>query len=201
MFEIGDWEVSEYDIEGSKIFVIDNFYANPDEVYSFCLNPLPDYWKKSDVVGWNSVKYEDRRKTEYSRLLIPIYKRLSDLCGQPPERDGCFTTNVTKFIDPQYNDFNKKDWWPHKDIGYNGIVYFDDSGTNLYSLESENPLLPEYMCPWVFKRDWDLIHTTEAQHNRCVLFDGAMFHHGMSVTNTKYFSEYRVNQVFFFEAR
>lgn len=199
MFEIGNWEVSEYDIEGSKIFVIDNFYANPNEVYSLCLNPLPDYWKKSDVLGWNSVKYEDRRKIEYYEDLGIVYDKLSNLCDQPPEKPNVFTTNVTKFICPQYNDFSKKYWWPHRDIGYNGIVYFDNSGTNLYAKDSLNPLLPEWVCPWVSKSEWNVIHTTDARPNRCILFDGAMFPHGMNVSNRNYFDKYRVNQVYFFK--
>lgn len=198
MFDLGDWKLQQYEIEGSKIYVIDNFYADPDTVYNYCINPLPDYWKKS-ISGYNSEKYEDRRQVKDIPALQSIYDKLSTICGQPAENSVKYVTNVTKFIDREYNNYDKKYWWPHRDFGYNGVVYFKDStGTNLYAQENLKPLLPEYVCPWVFKRDYTCIHTTEAKHNRCVLFDGNKFLHSMSVVDDRIFDNYRVNQVYFF---
>ena len=199
MFELGEWELSFYEIEGSKIYIIDNFYHDPDIVYDYCTKPLPDPWKHNPHLGYNMDKYEDRRLIENHDGLKDNYYKLSEICGQPPEDDLKFVTNVTKFIDRAYNDFDNKYWWPHRDLGYNAIVYFDDcSGTNLYKQDTPNPFLPEWVCPWVFKRDWEVIHTTEAKHNRCVLFDGKKFPHSMSITDDRMFDNYRVNQVYFF---
>mgnify|MGYP001047180586 CR=1 FL=1 len=193
-----DWQLSTYEIEGSPIYIIDNFYKDPTSVYEYSINPLPEYWKQSPS-GYNSEKYEDRRRRERVVDLIPIYNQLSSICRQSPEFNDVYCTNVTKFIDREYNNFDNKYWWPHRDIGYNGIVYFNDcTGTNLYAQDSLNPMLPEYMCPWVFKKDWNCIHTVQSKHNRCVLFDGKKFPHSMEVVDDRNFKDYRVNQVYFF---
>lgn len=202
MFETGEWKLSEYEVEGSKIYVIDNFYKDPDFVYNYSIDPLPNPWKHNPHMGYNMDRYEDRRRVDQNNNLVDIYGRLSAICGQPPEYDNQFVTNVTKFYDRAYNNFERKYWWPHKDLGYNGIVYLNNldshPGTNLYSVDSLNPLLPEWMCPWVSRDDYNLIHTIESKYNRLVLFDGHKFHHGMAIEDDRYFYQYRVNQVYFF---
>lgn len=202
MFELGKWELSSYEVEGSKIYIIDNFYSNPDKVYNYCINPLPDPWKHNPHLGYNMDKYEDRRLIKDHESLIDNYHKLSEICGQSAESTTRFVTNVSKFHDRAYNNYEKFYWWPHTDLGYNGIVYLNDDdphpGTNLFSAKDKHPLYPEWICPWVRKGYHNLIHTTEARYNRCVLFDGQL-HHGMAVEDDRYFDKYRVNQVYFFQ--
>ena len=202
MFELGDWEVFSYVVAGRQIYVIDNFYNDPDIVYDYCTKPLPDPWKHNPFMGYNMDKYVDRRLIEDHDALVDIYDKLSYLCKQKPESPTKFVTNVSTFHDRSYNNYEEFYWWPHTDLGFNGVVYLNDEdphpGTNLFSAEDKQPLYPEWLCPWVRKENHTLIHTTEARYNRCVLFDGQL-HHGMAVEDDRYFGKYRVNQVYFFQ--
>ena len=41
-----------------------------------------------------------------------------------------FLTNVTKFIDKNFNDYENNYWYPHKDFGYTALIYFNKSLDN-----------------------------------------------------------------------
>ena len=203
MFEINPKiEVKKEELLGTTIFVIEDFYEKPDEVFNLLFNREIPLWKIDETPTVNGVHFEDRRTIEYNYSLKKVYEYLKTLCNQnyfSPE----IVTNVTKFYEHDYNDWKNYIWWPHRDTGYNGIVYFsDECGTNLYSTNTtdELPDVPEHYKPWRLKENYDIIKTIEPKYNRLVLFDGFKFPHGVDVCNNHYFGdEYRKNQVFFFQ--
>ena len=107
----------------------------------------------------------------------------------------------------EFNNFQDNYWWPHRDYGYTGIVYFtEEGGTNLYSDETtddkDNMIVNEHYAPWRTKSDYELLKTLEPKYNRFVFFDGLKFLHGMDISTNRYFNgERRKNQVYFFHTR
>lgn len=208
MFEISkNISINLEIFQESKIYIIDNFYQNPDSVLNFFLNNFPDLWKKQQKPSYNQIYFEDRRHNLNSDEIIKVYDFLNFLCGQSPINKTQLSTNASRFKKCEFNDYKNNYWWPHKDFGYTGMVYFNDgdeiSGTNLYeNLNSENepPNCPEHYSPWRSKDNWKIIRTLYPKYNRLVLFDGLKFFHGMNICNDNYFGEnYRFNQVFFFK--
>jgi len=204
VFEINpNLEIKKEELLGTTIFVIEDFYEKPDEVFNLLFNREIPYWKIDEKPTTNGVFYEDRRTTEYNYSLKKVYEFLKGLCGQTyyqPE----IVTNVTKFYKDDYNDWKNCIWWPHRDSGYNGIVFFsDECGTNLYSPDYEKDsvkLAHEHKHPWVKKGEYTVLKTLEPKFNKLVFFDGLKFPHGMDVSSDRYFGdEYRYNQVFFFD--
>ena len=141
MFELNsDLDIKEEILLGSKIFTIDNFYKNPDEVYDFLFNREVPLWKIEEKPSFNSIHFIDKRLDEYDERLLPVIGFLSYLCNQEAEAHD-IVTNMQRFFKHDFNDYKNCHWWPHQDSGYNGIVYFnkDDntSGTNLYSVKNK----------------------------------------------------------------
>ena len=205
MFEINPKiEIKKEYLDETTIFLIDDFYEKPEEVFSFLFDreniPL---WKMEQKPTNNGVYFEDRRTIEYNYALKKVYEFLKGLCkqyyGQPE-----VVTNVSKFYRDDFNNYKECIWWPHRDTGYNGIVYFsDECGTNLYSPDyfdkSKRITTYEHKTPWVKKGEFKLLKTLEPKYNRLVFFDGLKLPHGMDICNDRFFDdEYRYNQVFFF---
>ena len=124
------------------------------------------------------------------------------MCGQGYQ-GAEVVTNCTRFKRHDFNDYENCHWWPHRDGGYNGIVYFNDDdkhGTCFYQELVEKPEMPEHYQPWGAKKDFIVLKTLEPKYNRFVFFDGYRFPHGMNICTNRYFgAEYRKNQVFFFD--
>ena len=203
MFELNpDLEIKEEILLESKIYIIDNFYKNPDEVYDFLFNRDVPLWKIEEKPSFNSIHFIDKRLDEYDERLTPVIDFLSLLCNQ--YADSCnIITNMQRFFKHDFNDYKNCYWWPHQDSGYNGIVYFNKdntSGTNLYSVVKEmNDDFPEHYRPWRPKENFKILKTLEPKYNRLVFFDGFKFFHGANFPDDRYFGEeYRMNQVFFF---
>ena len=203
MFELNpDLEVKEEILLGSKIFIIDNFYKNPDEVYDFLFNREVPLWKIEEKPSFNTIHFIDKRLIEYDERLLPVIGFLSYLCNQDAESHD-IVTNMQRFFKHDFNDYKNCHWWPHQDSGYNGIVYFnkDDntSGTNLYSVKKQYNMTLEHVEPWRPKENFKILKTLEPEYNRLVFFDGLKFLHGANFPDNRYFDEeYRTNQVFFF---
>ena len=203
MFELNpDLKIKEEILLGSKIFIIDNFYKNPDEIYDFLFNREVPLWKMDQKPSFNTIHFVDRRLEEYDERLLPVIGFLSYLCNQDADSHE-ITTNMQRFFKHDFNDNKNCYWWPHQDSGYNGIIYFnkDDntSGTNLYSAKKQYHIPDEHFKPWQSKEDFEILKTLEPEYNRLVFFDGLKFLHGANFPDDRYFGEeYRTNQVFFF---
>ena len=203
MFELNsDLDIKEEILLGSKIFTIDNFYKNPDEVYDFLFNREVPLWKIEEKPSFNTIHFIDKRLIEYDERLLPVIGFLSYLCNQDAESHN-IVTNMQRFFKHDFDDYKNCHWWPHQDSGYNGIVYFnkDDntSGTNLYSVKKQYNMTLEHVEPWRPKENFKILKTLEPEYNRLVFFDGLKFLHGANFPDNRYFDEeYRTNQVFFF---
>ncbi len=209
-FEINyNHKIIEKNIKDSVIYIIDDFYLRPYDVLEFFLTVPPELHKKDSKPSFNSIYFEDRRHKIISNKIIGVYDYLSNICKQVPETRGdLIVTNFTRFKKTSYNDYTNNYWWPHRDCGYNAILYLNEgdfySGTNLYNplnIEEEPPAnTNEHHHPWRNKVHYELIESIEPKFNRMVIFDGLKFFHGMNICNDDYFGEiYRMNQVFFFK--
>ena len=203
MFELNpDLKIKEEILLGSKIFIIDNFYKNPDEIYDFLFNREVPLWKMDQKPSFNTIHFIDKRLEKYDERLLPVIGFLSYLCNQDADSHE-ITTNMQRFFKHDFNDYKNCYWWPHQDSGYNGIVYFNKgdntSGTNLYSVKKQYDMPLEHVEPWRPKEDFEILKTLKPEYNRLVFFDGLKFIHGANFPDDHYFGEeYRTNQVFFF---
>ena len=208
MFELNDnLEIKKELFRGTIIYTIDDFYKHPQEIENYLFGqpnniPLHKIWENP---SFNGVHFEDRRHEGYSidnLDIANVYDFLSKLCGQG-HQGAEVVTNCTRFKRHEFNDYENCHWWPHRDGGYNGIVYFNDDdkhGTCFYQELVEKPDMPEHYQPWGAKKDFIVLKTLEPKYNRFVFFDGYRFPHGMNICTDRYFGqEYRKNQVFFFD--
>ena len=223
MFEVNEnLEVKVDYLMGSKIFTIDNFYKDPEEVSDYLFNREVPLWKIKESPSFNGLFFNERRLIEEDGRLENIYKFLSGLCGMSYEFVDIIT-NMTRFCKDNFNDYKNCFWWPHTDRGWNGIVYFnkdeENSGTNLYDpkvLQEEEWQIslstPEHYSAWRPKEKYSILKTFKSKYNSLCLFDGSKFPHNMNITNDRFFRDiplftypqvywdnYRCNQVFFLD--
>jgi hypothetical protein len=194
---------------GSKIFIIENFYEDPNCILNFLSKTTPDLWKKEEDPTHNGIFFEDRRHELYSADMVKVYNFLSSLCKQTPQNnnDWGIYTNCITFKKCKFNDYVNNYWCPHYDSGYNAVIYLnnddEDCGTNFYeniSLDDEIFGDNEHFMPWIKKSKLKVIKSIRPKFNKLVLFDGNKFLHGMNICNDFYFGKnnYRLNQVLFF---
>ena len=223
MFEVNEnLEVKQDYLLGSKIFTIDNFYKDPEEVSDYLFNREVPLWKIKESPSFNGLFFNERRLIEEDIRLEKIYKFLSSLCGMGYEFVD-IVTNMSRFCKDDFNDYENCFWWPHTDRGWNGIVYFnrdeENSGTNLYDpkvLQEEEWQIslsaPEHYSAWRPKEKYSILKTFKSKYNSLCLFDGSKFPHNMNITNDRFFRDiplfsypqanwnnYRCNQVFFLD--
>lgn len=194
----------------SNIYYIDDFYKYPNDVLKFLKeNPASVHIPPTGLglESFNGKKFYDLRHKMIVDEIEPVYSYLSEICGQKPKYNHkLLMTNKTKFFINSFNDYKSNFWYPHRDYGYTALIYLnkndDECGTNLYKdviPDTENQL-GEHVTPWRNKNYWSIVKTLKPKYNRCVIFDGLKFNHGMHIPDDRYFSnEYRLNQVFFFE--
>ena len=207
MFELNNkLEVKKQYLKNSIIYTIDDFYKTPDEILSF-IERNPAHPHKIEEEGSLNMKYfQDLRHSNYFNSLEKVNVFLKNIVKQDVKYQNYnFLTNVTKFIDKEFNDYENNYWYPHKDFGYTALIYFnkeETNATNLYEDIGDDfkniKNTSEHSNPWRPKEKWQIIHTIRSKYNRCVIFDGLIFH-GMVVDNDMFFSKYRVNQVLFFK--
>jgi hypothetical protein len=201
LFETNDLSNIKCEIfEGSKIFTMDNFYRYPDEILEFLLiRSTPNLWKAEEQPSYNGKYFLDKRHNFYVPGFEAIEAALGNICGQTVRYPGRVVTNCTQFIDKSFNNYKNNYWAPHTDLGYNAIIYFTSSGTNIYDqIEDDFETMPEHYAPWRAKSKFQLLKTLDAEYNRLVMFDGYRFLHGMDIADDTYFKRQRVNQAIFF---
>ncbi len=209
MFEINEnCNIETKVIDGSNFYQIDNFYQDPDKVLELFLTIDPLVWRPHVKPSHNQIFFDDRRHSFLSKQVIKVSNFLGKLCNQSSYYSvDTVTTNFTRFKKVDFNNYHDNYWWPHRDHGYNAILYLNkddyESGTNLY--ENLNPdieppdNIPEHYEPWRNKINYRIVESIKPKYNRMVLFDGYKFFHGMNICNDDYFGDtYRMNQVFFF---
>ena len=208
-------EVQVMELDGSKIYQIDDVFADPKRLERWLFNRL-SFAVEGNPWYNNLTYFVKRRMTAFVDESAPLVTVAQHLCKQKLGNLGGFSTNVESWVDCKYNTYDTHYFWPHLDWGYTCIVYFHDSnGTNLYHPDlkkeewfktlMEKP--PEGKQPWIPKEKVTKLHTLEAKYNRMVLFDGKKFPHGCAVDNKDFFSETihvapdksRNNLVFFYE--
>ena len=135
MFDLNDQlEIKKELFLGSVIYVIDNFYKNPQDVDNYLFSEPAPLWKINEKPSCNNVYFEDRRLIKFDNRLKSTIDFLSNLISQKPSSYD-IVTNQARFYKHTFNDIENCYWWPHLDRGYNGIVYFNDdneNGTNIY---------------------------------------------------------------------
>lgn len=211
VFELNNsHEIVVESLMGSNIYYIDDFYKHPNVVLDYLKdNPASVHVPPSGrgIESFNGKKFYDLRHKMIVDEVESVYSYLSGICGQKPiYNPKLLMTNKTKFFINRFNDYEANYWYPHRDYGYTALIYLNkndnECGTNLYKSvipDTENQL-GEHVTPWRNKNYWSVVKTLKPKYNRCVIFDGLKFYHGMNIPNDRYFgNEYRLNQVFFFE--
>ena len=194
-----DAEVQLLELQGSKIWLIDNVLEKPNNLARFLFSR-----RTAQITGepWsqNGKTYFKGRHFDFHDKAAPVVWLAQNLCGQTIDFVGGFKTNVEAWKDN--NDYKTNYWFPHIDNGYNCIIYLNDNddtgnGTNLYdpSVKDEEWFqklmaeVPEGTSPWQPKEKFKLIKHIESKFNRMVLFDGNKFPHGTAVNNKQYFMD------------
>ena len=215
MWEINkEAEVQILELEGSKIYQIDNVFENPETLFRWLFN-RPTFPVQGDPWSRNLTHYYKARYKDFHDEAAPIVTVAQHLCKQNVGFHGGFSTNVESWLFSDYNTYKTHYWFPHIDNGYNCIVYFHDTnGTNLYNpkLKDEEWFqklmreVPKGKQPWIPKKNVELLHELKPAWNRMVLFDGNYFPHNTAVNDETFFSknlrgsarEKRCNLCFFF---
>lgn len=207
IFEINDIDdIQEIELYGSKIYVKDNFYKYPNLVLKFIELHQSEVWKQNERPSYNSVYFEERRHHIEVSELLNISHKLGKIVNQKPVVPYTLATNYIKFLDKNFNDYKNNYWWPHNDMGYTAIIYFDNfneeiPGTNLYKkIKYYNPYeMPEHYRPWIKKDLFEIFYSFKSKFNRLVMFDGKKFLHNMAIDDDRFFHDtFRKNQVIFF---
>lgn len=192
---------------GTTIYTVDNLFKTPQLIVDSLESIDAPLWKHEEKPSYNGTHFFDRRHFVVDDQLIPVHKKLAEVCGgEPrPKYNNRFSTNFCKFVKDPFNDYKNNYWWPHYDApGYTAIVYLNDittAGTNLYvgigeDIEPDNH---EHYAPWKPKSKYYRAKTLEAKFNRLVIFDGGAFLHGMAVDDDTFFNIERKNLVIFLD--
>jgi hypothetical protein len=204
LYDINNKSFVVEEFENSKIYIIDDFYKAPDLVQTKIFNQPSKLWKDWEKPSFNGKFFADVRHNFEDDSFEDVTKFLENICNQTSCNPKSIMTNVLKLYNHNFNDYKNCFWMPHKDLGYNGLIYLNQGnehpGTNLYydnnlPANTDN----EHYKPWVSKKLWKLAKILYSKYNRMVLFDGAKFYHGAAFTDNRFFAETRINQVVFFQ--
>lgn len=202
LFDINLENIQVEYFQDSPIYKIDNFYKHPVDVINFIESTKLTLWKNWETPSYNGIHFTDFRHDIYDLRFNQVGLELEKICKQQLAQPSQIITNKIKFINYEFNDYFNNYWAPHRDLGYNGIVYLntnESTGTNLYEeIIPDNWSEPEHYAPWRPKNNYKVIKTIDPKFNQLVMFDGKKFLHGMSITDDRFFKKDRFNQVLFF---
>jgi len=188
-------------VEETTVYIVDDFYKYPDEVFQFILSNPKKRWKDWDTLSYNGIHFLDERHNFYDERLLDVCSKLETLCGEKVVQPGRVVTNCMTFYNKEFNNYKDNFWGPHNDLGYTALIYLNKEtceGTNFYKQVAEDPWdTPEHFDPWRSKDKYQLIDTIESKFNRMVLFNGLKLTHGMSINSDRFFNDLRINQVVF----
>jgi hypothetical protein len=185
--------------------VLDNFYVCPQQIIRILDQSKPHLWKSLEKPSFNGIHFFDRRHKLYNPAMNEVINQLEQfLQAKCTHLHRNILTNLIQFKDHEFNDFENCFWWPHIDrCKYTAIIYLNhdpDTGTNLYQQTKVDPKGEiEHFMPWRPKTRYQLLTIINSAFNRLAIFPGNQLH-GMSINNRKYFNtDYRLNQVVFFD--
>ena len=192
-----DTEVKITNFKGSKIYTIDNVFAEPKKLERFLFSRRTALVESKEPFQDNGEEFLKGRYHDFKDKAAPLVWLASNLCEQVPSFFGSFKTNHECWLEGDYNNWKDNYWFPHIDNGYNCIVYFNHdtiNGTNLYdpSLKDEDwfkklmTKVPTGQQPWIHKSKIKLVKHLKPKYNRMVLFDGAYFPHSSAVNDDRY---------------
>lgn len=196
MFEFNNIDLSKNEF----VYTMDNFFVDPNSIVSLLENNEPELWKEDEQPSYNGKHFLDQRHFIKHENIFKIKNAISQAIGLSGKNDDTMYSNITKFIDKNFNDYQNNYWFPHIDNDYVALIYLNqckENGTNIYErIEQDVSNVPEHYMPWRSKSKYKLLTTIEAEYNRLVVFDGRYFH-GMNIENDRYFSERRMNVAMF----
>ena len=202
MFDLNpNLTIKEEKFEDSSFFIIDNIFKDPHLIVDWLKRNEPlMLWKNSEKPSYNGKYFVDKRHFIKHPSLDKFFDLIESLSNESLI-DREFYSNYTIFKDKNFNDYQNSYWYPHKDLGYNAIVYLNDlecDGTNIYD-DNHNDSYQgtEHFRSWRSKQFYKLKYTSKAKFNRLFLFDGYKFLHGMSINTDLFFNTHRLNLVTF----
>lgn len=200
-FEFDTSNIQRIRVLDTDLFVVDNFYKNPDGVLDLIEAQPAKKWKDWDKPSYNGEYFLDHRHdfvNEQSKIYNTFFESIT---GQKIAQPGRIVTNCMEFYDKKFNNYQEHYWGPHNDLGYTGLVYLnkiESEGTNFYTRIAEDLWdTPEHFEPWRLKKRYKLEYHVPAKYNRLVLFDGETLCHGMAVNSNTFFNKKRINQAIF----
>ena len=206
MLEINSLQgVKQVEYEKGHYFVLDDFYIWPNQILGILDQSKPSLWKAWEKPSFNGIHFFDQRHKLYHpemNQVITVLERF--LQSKSKYIDSNILTNLIQFKSSEFNDYENNFWWPHIDhCKFTAIIYLNydqDSGTNLYQQIKADPKGEiEHFMPWRPKIRYKLLTTINSGFNRLAIFPGNQLH-GMSINNSNYFnSNWRLNQVIFFD--
>jgi hypothetical protein len=193
--DLANIKIEEFN--GSKIYSMDNFYVNPDEVVKFILANEPLMHKPDTKNSKNGIWFLDKRhEISYD---APFIQGLEKIVNQKAGCKDKLITNYTIFHKNEANDYKNNYFWPHRDEATTCLIYLSKSvsHTNIYydyHGDKSYGEHTEHSHPWRSKKDWVLTKQLVGSYNKMIMFDTKRFYHSMDVNDT-FFNEYRLNQV------
>jgi len=208
MFEINKiTNIIVEDFRDSKIYIIDDFFKNPDDIVEYLKTNKPGLHKEWEFPSHNTVEFFEGRHYIQHDSIFDLQQTLINICGSNNVCSNMIYSNIARFIDKEFNDYKNNYWWPHRDDGWNCLIYLtkmDIDGTNLYEETADDQemiitnQIKEHHQPWRSRDKYRVIKTLQSKYNRLVMFDGKKFLHNMAINDDTFFHEERMNLAVFF---
>ena len=117
-----DTEVKITKLKGSKIYTIDNVFAEPKKLERFLFSRHTALVENKEPFQANGDQFLKGRYHDFRDKAAPLVWLASKLCEQKPSFFGSFKTNQECWLKSDFNDWENNYWFPHLDNGYNCIV-------------------------------------------------------------------------------